>query len=226
MSLPHAVRAVVFDMDGLLVDTETLFRDAMRAAADAMGRELPDHLHRRLIGGNLSAERAILAEHFGPGFILEDYHHQVRAHYDEMAGAGIVLKAGVVELLDHLDEAGLPCAIATSSSHAEVERNLGPHGLRGRFRAAIAHGDYDRGKPHPDPFLKAAEALGVEATHCLALEDSHTGVRAAHASGMMTVMVPDLLEPTEEMRALCVRIVETLHEVPALIAAANAEEQA
>jgi beta-phosphoglucomutase-like phosphatase (HAD superfamily) len=74
-----------------------------------------------------------------------------------------------------------------------------------------------RGKPHPEPFLKAAAALGVDPADCLALEDSHNGVRAASAAGMMTVMVPDMLDPTEEMRTLCVRIAVDLHEVRELL---------
>jgi HAD superfamily hydrolase (TIGR01509 family) len=226
MTLPRPVHAVVFDMDGLLFDTEALFRDAMMAAAGDMGRDLPEHVHLRLIGGNLAGERVILAEHFGPDFVLDDYYRQVRLHYDEMAEAGIALKAGAAELLDHLREIGVPCAIATSSSHAHVERNLSQHGLGGRFRAVIARGDSERGKPHPDPYLRAAQVLGESPRHCLALEDSHNGVRAAHAAGMMTVMVPDLLEPTDEMHGLCVRILSSLHEVPHLIASAMSEETA
>ena len=117
---------------------------------------------------------------------------------------GVALKAGVVELLDHLDALGLPAAIATSSNPAMVERNLAQHGLTGRFKAIVARGDYEHGKPAPDPFLKAAERLGVAPEHCLALEDSHNGVRAAHAAGMMTIMVPDMLAATEEMQGLTV----------------------
>ena len=80
-----------------------------------------------------------------------------------------------------------------------------------------AQGDYAHGKPNPEPFLKAAEQLGVEAEPCLALEDSYNGVRAAFSAGMMTVMVPDLLGATAEMEKLCLRIVQDLHEVCALI---------
>ena len=226
MSLPRAVRAVVFDMDGLLVDTESLFRDAMMQAADEVGRDLPMPVLHRMIGLNWAQSSQVLTEHFGAGFDIESYYRDIRRNFDALAVGGVCLKAGVVEMLDHLDQLDLPRAIATSSPHHEVDRNLAPHVLLARFNAVIARGDYARGKPHPDPFLAAANALGVEAAHCLALEDSHNGVRAAHAAGMMTVMVPDLLEPTEEMHALCVRIVETLHDVPALIAAANAEEKA
>jgi beta-phosphoglucomutase-like phosphatase (HAD superfamily) len=82
----------------------------------------------------------------------------------------------------------------------------------------VAHGDYANGKPAPDPFLKAAERLGVAPALCLALEDSHNGVRAASAAGMMTVMVPDLIAPTDEIQRLCTRVVADLHEVRRLVA--------
>jgi len=93
------------------------------------------------------------------------------------------------------------------------------HNLMGRFQEIVGHGDYKRGKPAPDPFLKAAERLGVEPHLCLALEDSHNGVRSASSAGMMTIMVPDLLEPTDEIRGLCTFVVRDLHEVRSLILA-------
>jgi HAD superfamily hydrolase (TIGR01509 family) len=129
----------------------------------------------------------------------------------------LCLKAGVVELLDFLDEAGLPRAIATSSRHEDVQFNLGAQGLLDRFETIIARGDYSRGKPYPEPFLKAAERLSVAPESCVALEDSYNGVRAAAGAGMMTIMVPDLLPPTAEMEGLCVSIVDDLHKVGALI---------
>jgi beta-phosphoglucomutase-like phosphatase (HAD superfamily) len=96
------------------------------------------------------------------------------------------------------------------------------HDLAGRFHHIVVHGDYARGKPAPDPFLKAAELLGVEPQSCVALEDSHNGVRSAAAARMMTVMVPDLLEPTDEIRQLCALVARDLHEVRHLLLAAAA----
>ena len=221
MSLPRAVHAVVFDMDGLLVDTETVAREAMGLAARQQGVELPDELFIRMVGLNFATSGPLLAAHFGPAFDVPGFQVESTRLFRAAGEMGVALKDGVVELLDLLDELKLPRAIATSSPHTDVDRNLGGHSLRDRFDAVVAGGDYARSKPFPDPFLKAAEMLRVDPTHCLALEDSHNGIRAAHAAGMMAVMVPDLLEPTEEMHALCVRIIDSLHEVQGLIAASE-----
>ncbi len=219
MSLPRKVKAVVFDMDGLLVDTEQVVFRAMQRAAGAIGAELPFGAFQRMVGLQHAASDLILMEHFGDGFDLDAWSVTVSGHFQEEALAGIALKSGVVEILDALDAAGLPRAIATSSSLAAVRQSLGPHSLVDRFHALITRDVQTRGKPHPEPFLRAAEALGVSPADCLALEDSHNGVRSASSAGMMTVMVPDMLDPTEEMETLCVRIARDLHEVRELLEA-------
>jgi HAD superfamily hydrolase (TIGR01509 family) len=218
MRLPRPVRAVVFDMDGLLVDTEQVVFEAMRAAASGLGTEMPFELFKRLVGLPGGVSDAIVKEHFGEALDLEDWRRRVGGHFREIAKAGIALKAGVIELLDFLDARGLPRAVATSSTRGAVEHSLGQHGLIDRFGAVISRELQTHHKPHPDPFLKAAAALGVDPPDCLALEDSHNGVRAAAAAGMMTVMVPDLLDPTEEMQSLAVHIAEDLHEVREMLA--------
>jgi HAD superfamily hydrolase (TIGR01509 family) len=213
MVFPRPVKAVVFDMDGLLVDTEQVVFEAMCASCHGLGVEMPMELFKRLVGlpGHVSDE--IVREHFGPGLNLEAWREGVGRHFREISAAGVALKAGVVELLDHLDDRGLPRAIATSSTRPSVEHSLGGHGLIGRFDAVITRELQAHHKPHPDPFLKAAQALQVDPLDCLALEDSHNGVRAAAAAGMMTVMVPDMLDPTEEMHDLALHIARDLHEV-------------
>lgn len=216
MTLPHKPEAVIFDMDGLIFDTEVLYRQAAMATAAKRGHDLPISLYYGTIGLPGDAARDLLRAHFGDDFDFDAYWSATKARFYELAATQLCLKAGVIELLDALDWQGLPRAIATSSSHADVEHHLCAHGLVDRFHAIIARGDYPRGKPHPDPFLLAAERLGVAPGACLALEDSHNGVRAACAAGMMTIMVPDLLEATEEMRGLCVRIATDLNEVCAL----------
>lgn len=218
MGLPRPVRAVVFDMDGLLIDTEPLVWKAMQAQAATFGGEVPLEVFRQMIGLQHANSSEILVAHFGAGFDVEAWALGVRTRFRQSVVAGACLKAGVVELLDHLDQAGLPRAIATSSGRGNVDASL-PAGFKDRFHAIVAREDVARGKPHPDPFLVAARALDVDPADCLALEDSHNGVRAAAAAGMMTIMVPDMLDPTEEMRGLCLRIATDLHEVHALLKA-------
>jgi HAD superfamily hydrolase (TIGR01509 family) len=189
----------------------------MQRAAAGIGGEMPFATFQRMVGLQHAHSDVILLEHFGEGFDLDAWSTAVSEHFQAEAAAGIALKVGVVEILDALDAAGLPRAIATSSSMAAVQQSLGRHGLVDRFHALITRDVQTRGKPHPEPFLKAAEALGVDPADCLALEDSHNGVRSAASAGMMTVMVPDMLDPTEEMHTLCVRIARDLHEVRELL---------
>jgi HAD superfamily hydrolase (TIGR01509 family) len=218
MVFPRQIRGVVFDMDGLLVDTEVLIRDLMVELAEARGASFPQPVFQQMVGLTNEASDAIARAHFGPDFPLEALYADVSVRVRAACEMGVALKAGVIELLDHLDAAAVPRAIATSSSHAAVERTLGPSGILPRFHAVVAAGDYPRGKPNPDPFLTAAARLTLAPEHCLALEDSHNGVRAAHAAGMMTVMVPDLLEANDEMREKCLAVAESLHHVQEMIA--------
>jgi HAD superfamily hydrolase (TIGR01509 family) len=217
--LPRLVKAVVFDMDGLLVDTETVVFEAMQATARSAGQELPFEVFKRMVGLPHALSDQIVLEHFGGACDLEAWRAGVRANFRQVADAGLALKAGVRELLDALDARGLPRAVATSSNRESVDYSLGQHGLIARFDAFVTRDEQVNHKPHPEPFLKAAAALGVDPADCLALEDSHNGVRAAAAAGMMTIMVPDMLDPTEEMRTLCVRIAADLHEVRGLLEA-------
>ena len=217
MTLPHRPSAVIFDMDGLLFDTEALWQEALLAAAAEAGHAIPDEVYNRSIGVRRSQCGALFRSHFGEEFRFEDFHADWRRHFWLVAENRPAMKPGVLELLDALDQLGLPRAIATSSSRPTVERHLASHGLTERFDAVICRGDYENGKPAPDPFLKAAERLGVEPRFCLALEDSHIGVRSAAAAGMMTVMAPDLMAPTEDIRARCVLVVRDLHEVRDLV---------
>jgi HAD superfamily hydrolase (TIGR01509 family) len=219
MTLPFRPSAVIFDMDGLLFDTEALWQEALLSAAAEAGHEIPDEVYNKSIGVRRSQCGGLFLSHFGEDFLFDDFHADWRRHFWLIAENRPALKPGVPELLEILDQLGLPRAIATSSSRTTVERHLISHGLMDRFDQIICRGDYENGKPAPDPFLRAAERLGVAPKLCLALEDSHIGVRSASAAGMMTVMVPDLLEPTEDISTLCVFVARDLHEVRDLVLA-------
>jgi HAD superfamily hydrolase (TIGR01509 family) len=219
MTLPYRPSAVIFDMDGLLFDTETLWQEALLSAAAEGGHAIPDEVYSKSIGVRRSQCRSLFLSHFGDDFLFDDFHANWSRHFRLIADRKLALKPGVSELLETLDRFRLPRAIATSSSRTTVEHHLNAHSLMERFDRIVCRGDYENGKPAPDPFLKAAERLGVEPRLCLALEDSHIGVRSAAAAGTMTVMVPDLMQPTEDIRTLCVCVARNLHEVRDLVLA-------
>ncbi len=217
MIFARTPRAVIFDMDGLLFDTEALYRDTLVFAADGLGAEASVDLFLSTIGLSFEETKTRMGAHFGGAVDMDLLWKNAAAHFDELADTQLRLKPGAAELLDLLHKLDLPAAIATSSGSEKVRHHLAAHGLQDRFRAVAASGSYTRSKPHPDPFLTAAAMIGVEPAACVALEDSHNGVRSASAAGMMTIMVPDLLEANEEMRGLCAHVAEDLHEVARLV---------
>ncbi len=221
MELPRRPEAVIFDLDGLLFDTESLYQEAIMAAANDVGQEMTPAIFHSMIGRPWLRTRAFLVEHYGSSFPVDEFRAAWNRHFDVIVETRLAVKPGVLELLDALDALSLPRGIATSSSHKTVQHHLSAHALDGRFHEIVASGDYAAGKPSPDPYLLAAKRLGVDPHFCVALEDSHNGVRSAAAAGMMTIMVPDLLEATEEIRALCTFVVRDLHAVRDLVVAAR-----
>ncbi len=198
----HRPGAVVFDMDGLMLDSERLDRDIWRALLDRRGYEFPDALHAALVGRREADSAASFSAHYGESFPLAQLRAEARAAWHEhLATATVPHKDGLAELLDHLAAARLPVAIASSTGRSRALAKLGP--LATRFDA-LAFGDEVRaGKPAPDVFLLAAERLQVAPATCLALEDSPAGVAAAEAAGMTVIMIPDLVRPEPPPRYQC-----------------------
>lgn len=216
MKLPREPLAVVFDLDGTLIDSETLVREAHFDACAQLGYGMSDEQFLSLVGLHREANDTQLKRLYGDDFPLDEFIAATRAHVGERVAP---LKPGAIELMDALDEAALPYGLATSSRRPWVDRHFAAHALAHRFRAIVTRLDCIEGKPHPEPYLKAAAALGVAPPHVLALEDSHAGVRSAHAAGCMTVMIPDLLTADEEIRRKVLGIAASLHEIVELIGA-------
>lgn len=212
MTFSFPPKAVIFDMDGLLFDTEALYQKAIQITADEGGHDISPVIHD-MIGRPWEKSKILLLDHYGPSFPADEFMKKMVQHFKIMAPTDLKIKPGAVEMLDLLDELKVPRAIATSSAHHTVQGHLEAHNMVGRFNKIIAHGDYILSKPAPDPFLKAAEILEVAPEQCLALEDSYNGVRSAVAAGMITVMVPDLHAPTDEMRSICAFIANDLNMV-------------
>ncbi len=211
------VEAVLFDMDGLLIGTEAVYMEAMQAATRSMGVEMPLAFCHSMIGIPSPKCRVMIRNFYGPDFRVDLFDQGVDVHVHAALDAHMPVKPGAVEILDFLGERGLPLAVATSSSRKTTERHLGKAGLLERFRAIATRNDVERGKPHPDLYLEAARRLGVPPAHCIAFEDSNTGLTAAHAAGTMAIMVPDILPPTPEVRAKCLTVLPDLHEALRLL---------
>lgn len=213
MKLPREPRAVVFDLDGTLIDSEALVKEAHFAACAEIGVTMTDAQFLSLVGMHREANDLQLRGYYGDDFPLEHFITLTRAHVGDRVAP---LKAGALELMDELDARALPFGLATSSRRPWVEKHFSAHALTPRFRAVVTRQDVVEGKPHPEPYLHASKLLGFEPGDVLALEDSYAGVSSAHAAGCMTVMVPDLLLADDAMRAKAL-VVASLHDIRALI---------
>ncbi|MBU1304492.1 MAG: HAD family phosphatase [Alphaproteobacteria bacterium] len=206
-------QAVIFDMDGTLLDTESVFRTIVFEVCTELGFEMTDDVHLSMVGGSHERTNQLLVEAYGVSFPYTLFDERCRVIMRERSHGGVPIKAGALELVTDLQARGIPTAVATSSRKPHAHNHLGAAGLLDMFQTIVTRDDVINPKPHPEPYLTAARRLGIEPTQCLALEDSHSGVRAAHAAGMQTIMVPDLVHPSEDIRALGIAVMESLTHV-------------
>ena len=207
------ITAVVFDMDGVLFDTERLCKDCWIALSKEYESPNMEEVYALCIGVNVQATRQIVYENYGKDFPFEEYDRRASEMYNRyIAEHGVPVKDGVRETLEALAKAGVKIAVASSTRREKVLRLLASAGIDRYFTAVVGGDTVTHSKPHPEIFLKACEALGVTPEEAIAVEDSHNGIRSAHAAGMAPVMVPDLLPVTEEMRELSAYVAEDMND--------------
>ena len=209
---------VIFDMDGLMYDTEPIWACSLEPALRELGLRLkpglPDAV-RGTAGGELAK---VIRDWYGDDVDADRLWTIWHGFVEERLREGLPKKPGLDELLDYLAEAAIPAAVASSSPAYQIEHNLKTSGVADRFAATVSSLDVARAKPEPDVFFRAAELLGSDSSSTIVLEDSFNGVRAGAAGGFYTIMVPDLAQPDDEMRAISTRICSSLLEVRNLLA--------
>ena len=212
------IEAVLFDMDGVMFDTERMYQKAWLLAGQQMGAPMKPEIVDRLRGRNREGCARVCREVFGQDFDFDAMRTACRALMARwIEENGLPVKPGLYELLAELERRGIPAVLATSTTRDSAWGHLQRAKVDRYFLGAVCGDDVSHSKPHPEVFLKAAALAGRDPKNCLVLEDSPAGVRAGAAAGCFTVMVPDLTAPDEELRALADEILPGLKDVIPLL---------
>ena len=216
--MKDTIAAVLFDMDGLVLDTEKLYTRFWQEAAIALGYPMTKEQALGMRSLNRGAGLAKMQSYFGPGVDYDLIRNKRIELMDAfVAQEGVYLKPGIHELLAFLKEHGIKTAIATSSPMERTRLYLGRVGLQNSFDELISGYMVEKGKPEPDIYLYAAEKLGVKPCNCMVLEDSPAGILAAHRAGCLPVMIPDQDQPEEETAKLLYAKADRLTDVIGLL---------
>lgn len=206
--------AVVFDMDGVIFDSERATMECWIELANKYGIENIEEPYYRCTGTTMVRTREIMLETYGQDFPYDTYAKEASVMYHtKYDGGRLPMKPGIRELLEFLRENGKKIAIASSSRSQTVINQIRDAGIKDYFDAVICGDMVERSKPAPDIFLKACSELGVEPVRAYGIEDSYNGVRALHAGRLHPIMVPDLLPATDEMRGIAECVLKDLNEV-------------
>ena len=209
-------KVVVFDMDGVIIDSERLIIRCWEQVAPTYGMENVRDMCARCIGINRRETNRMFQEHYGSHLDIEKIRGEMEALFrKECEEHGVPPKPYARELLDYLKGHGYQLGLASSTDQRIIRQELGQIGLLDYFTVVVGGDMVQRGKPQPDIFLQACQQLGAVPEETYVVEDSMNGIRAAYAAGTIPLMVPDLLTPPEEIRAMCHRIFGDLSEVKA-----------
>lgn len=208
------LNTVVFDMDGVLFDTERLCRDSWLAVAEENGLPDMELIFPKCIGLNANDSRRIVMDAYGENFDYEGFREQASLWFwDYIEKNGLPVKPGVRELLTWLKAEGWLIGLASSTRRSSVEKHLEEAGIKEYFTVIVTGDMVEHSKPRPDIYLLACKELGAKPGQAYAIEDSPNGIRSAYRAGMSPLMVPDMIAPDEEMRKLSTKIFNDLYEV-------------
>ena len=209
------IKAVIFDVDGTLLDTERIYMQAWKDAAAELGYEITDELLRKTRAIDVKEAARIFETEIGNGFSYQKTRAvRVRIAEEIIRRESPILKPGVTELLAFLQKKGIRLSVASSTNLKGTKAHLSESGILDVFEVVVSGDMVSRGKPNPDIFLKAAELLGLAPRECVVVEDSPAGIRAAHAAGMKAVLVPDQAAITREVIDMSDMVLESLLDMP------------
>ena len=215
MSSAPAIKAVVFDLDGLMFNTEEVFNRSGRVLLRRRGKEMTDEILSQMMGRRAHEAFAIMIEMLGMDEAVEDLMNEEDEIFRELLDTHLAPMPGLFELLQHIEERSLPKGVATSSDRTYLEDILRRFDLLPRFHVTLAADDVVHGKPHPEIYLKAAQRIGVVPSEMLVLEDSEAGTKAAAAAGAVVVSIPHQHSRTHDFSAATI-IAESLHAAPVI----------
>jgi len=210
---PMKLTAVIFDMDGLMLDSERIYRQIFNRAAADCDFEFPATLHETLLGRTVVDMKRIVRGILKNDDLFDRFMDRNRHHHDLCFAEAPPIKRGLHELLDYLDARKIPKVVATSTPRIAALKRLTKCGLLSRFASVSCGDEVANGKPAPDLFLLAASRIPAKPDQCVVLEDSEAGVTGAHAAGMTVCMVPDMKQPTDDIRARAHGVYESLVHV-------------
>lgn len=214
------IKAVVFDMDGVIFDSEKLYRKHWMITGEEYGipADTMKELCNLIAGATKENNEKLMKSRFGQDFDYMEFRERTMTRMDQdILENGLELKLGVHELFSYLKEHGYLIGLATSTGQERAERNLRNAGILDVFDQIVYGGTVPRGKPYPDIYIKACELLGVRPEEAMGIEDSLNGVKASALAGLYTVMVVDLIEPTQECREQANQIYDSLFDVISLL---------
>ena len=208
------IKAVIFDMDGLMFDSEKATYECYVEVLEKLGLSMSEEFYKTLLGKTLKTCYQLMYTEYGKDFpmdqVLTDVHELLNQNFHK---DGVPKKKGLMELLTYLKENNYLTIVATSSGRKRVDDILSLANVTHYFNNSICGDEVTNGKPNPEVFLRACEKLGVQANEAIVLEDSEAGIQAAHNANIPVICIPDMKYPTSEFESLTERIYQSLYDV-------------